>query len=86
MTSQSVQGYLAALADPEMAGAAVRVAIVVGSLLFTINHGAALAQGKMTQGRWASALLTYCVPYCVSVHGQYTSQQRHANHSVEPPE
>ena len=53
---------------------AVRVAIVVGSVLFTINHGLALMQGKMTKARWASALLTYCVPYAVSIHGQYVAR------------
>jgi hypothetical protein len=42
--------------------------------LFTINHGTALMQGKMTKGRWTSALLTYCVPYAVSIHGQYVAR------------
>lgn len=57
---------------------ALRVALIVGSLLFTINHGAALVQGKMTKGRWVSALLTYCVPYAVSIHGQYVMRNHRA--------
>ncbi|NEP47338.1 MAG: hypothetical protein F6K65_00175 [Moorea sp. SIO3C2] len=51
---------------------ALRVALVVGSLLFVINHGSALLQGQMTQQRWISAGLTYMVPYLVNIHGQYT--------------
>lgn len=74
MKTQFIWGYLTALGNPVMMRMAIRVAIVVGSLLFTINHGAALMQGKMTPGRWASALLTYCVPYAVSIHGQYIAR------------
>ncbi|MEO0836931.1 MAG: nitrate/nitrite transporter NrtS [Cyanobacteria bacterium J06642_3] len=33
---------------------AVRVAMVVGSLLFIINHGQAAINGKMTRSRWLS--------------------------------
>jgi hypothetical protein len=53
-----------------MARRAVRVALVIGTLLFVINHGAAVRSG-MTQARWLSAGLTYLVPYAVSIHGQY---------------
>ena len=59
---------------------ALQVAIVVGSLLFIINHGVTVARGEMTQGRWVSALLSYCVPYAVSIHGQYIAQRKRSNH------
>ncbi|MDB9528329.1 nitrate/nitrite transporter NrtS [Oscillatoria sp. CS-180] len=78
MTKQFFKGYLTALVNPTLMSMALRVALVVGSILFTINHAAALVQGQMTQGRWISAVLTYCVPYAVSIHGQYVSQQRRA--------
>lgn len=39
---------------------ALRVALVVGSILFMINHGQALMAGRMTRTRWFSGLLTYC--------------------------
>lgn len=67
--------YWQSLRDPQFARTAVRVALIIGTLLFVINHGLALWQGEMTRQRWFSALLTYLVPYCVSVHGQY-SQRR----------
>jgi hypothetical protein len=68
---QAVKGYLRALTTPYLAVRAVRVALFIGTLLFVINHGAALRSGTMTQARWISAGLTYLVPYAVSIHGQY---------------
>lgn len=71
-----LRGYLAALIDPTYRTHALKVAAIVGSILFAINHGAALTQNKMTRERWISGLLTYCVPYMVSVHGQYVSRTK----------
>lgn len=71
-----LRGYLAALIDPTYRTNALKVAAIVGSILFAINHGTALTQNKMTRTRWISGLLTYCVPYMVSVHGQYVSRTK----------
>lgn len=49
---------------------AIRVALFVGTLLFSINHGSALLDGDMSRDRWLSGLLTYLVPFTVSIHGQ----------------
>ena len=68
--------YSFALMNPKLASMAVRVAIVVGSVLFTINHGNAVLKGKMTRDRWISGLLTYIVPYMVNVHGQFISRSK----------
>jgi len=68
-----------ALVDPKLAPSALRVALVVGTLLFAINHGSALVKGKMTRGRWASVALTYLVPYAVNIHGQLTNRKRNHN-------
>jgi hypothetical protein len=54
---------------------ALRVALVVGSVLFVINHGEAVVTDNMTRARWFSALLTYGVPYTVSLHGQAQGRQ-----------
>ncbi|PZO61351.1 MAG: hypothetical protein DCF15_00165 [Phormidesmis priestleyi] len=53
---------------------ALRVALIVGTILLTINHGSALIAHKMSYSRWVSALLTYMVPFIVSIHGQSTRQ------------
>jgi hypothetical protein len=70
-----LRGYGRSLVDPKLALTAAKVAVTVGSLLLLINHGAAIANGQMSRGRWISALLTYVVPYLVSIHGQYVSQK-----------
>ena len=58
------------LANPHCRATAIRVALVVGSLLFAINHGGALMHHEMNRNRWLSGLLTYFVPFLVSIHGQ----------------
>ena len=73
-----LKDYSFALMNPKLAPTAVRVAIVVGSVLFTINHGNAVITGKMTRDRWLSGLFTYIVPYMVNVHGQFISRSKNA--------
>ncbi|MEO0374035.1 MAG: nitrate/nitrite transporter NrtS [Cyanobacteria bacterium P01_A01_bin.17] len=70
-----LQATYAALTNPRYRSKALRVALVVGSLLFAINHGSALVEGRMKRDRWISAILTYCVPYLVSIHGQSAGAQ-----------
>jgi hypothetical protein len=65
-----------AFMNPRFALTACKVCLVVGSLLFVINHGAALIAGEMTAQRWVSGVMTYGVPYCVSVYSQLANQQR----------
>jgi hypothetical protein len=54
----------------------------MGSVLFLINHGTALLEGRMTQERWVSACLTYLVPYAVNIHGQYVTRLRMGSRSL----
>ncbi len=77
-TVKLIVGFGMALLDKELMPTALKVAAVVGSILFALNHGSALWQGKMTRDRWISGLVTYFVPYAVNIHGQYISrpQQR----------
>ncbi|MDB9373726.1 nitrate/nitrite transporter NrtS [Nodularia sphaerocarpa] len=74
--SKFVKGYFASLIEPKLVTTAVKVALIVGSILFIINHGSALWQGKMSSERWISATISYLVPYCVNIHGQYVSVYR----------
>ncbi|WP_178378142.1 nitrate/nitrite transporter NrtS [Chroogloeocystis siderophila] len=71
-----LRGYFLSLVNPQFMPIALKVAVVIGSLLFAINHGAAFVQGQMTRDRWISATLTYLVPYFVNIHGQYISSSR----------
>ena len=68
--------FVFALSDPKLAPIALRVSDTVGSVLFTINHGAALVRGEMTKTLWLSGLVTYLVPESVSIHGQHTNRRR----------
>ncbi|MBT9313498.1 nitrate/nitrite transporter NrtS [Leptothoe kymatousa] len=71
-----MKGYFSALADRDLRPGAVKVALFVGTVLFTINHGPALANGKMTPSRWLAGLLTYGIPYSVNIHGQYAYRKK----------
>lgn len=51
-------------AQPAIALAAVKVALVVGSLLNLINQGGRLLDGLPPS--WLHLALNYLVPYCVS--------------------
>ncbi|MBD2577664.1 nitrate/nitrite transporter NrtS [Oscillatoria sp. FACHB-1406] len=64
------------LFDVRFSWTAIRVALLVGTILFVINHGRAFLDGTMNRERWISAAFTYCVPYIVSIHGQSISQAR----------
>jgi hypothetical protein len=68
--------FARSLVDPELVPTAIKVSLVVGSILFAINHGPALAQGTMKRDRWVSAGLTSLVPYMVNIHGQFISCNR----------
>lgn len=71
-----LKDYCAARVDKNLMPTALNVAAVVGSILFLINHGNAVLQGKMTRDRWISGFLTYLIPYGVNIHGQYISRSR----------
>ena len=53
---KKINRYLQALVDRQLAPSALKVALVVGSILFVINHGAAVVKGNMRSGRWLSGL------------------------------
>jgi len=71
-----VWGYLLALSDRKLMPTAIKVSLVVGTIIFTVNHGYALYNGKMNRQRWISGLISYLIPYAVNIHGQYISRLR----------
>jgi len=72
----AIKEYLGSLFDQEFMPTGLKTVLVVGSLLFLINHGAAFWRGEMNLERWASALLSYLMPYLVSVYGQYAHRRK----------
>lgn len=45
-----------------------KVAVIVGTILVTINYWDKLYPFKISMGDWVKMALTYCVPYCVSTY------------------
>lgn len=69
--------FYTAWTNPTLRPTALKVALIVGSLLFTINHGGAVLRGEMNRKRWLMGILTCLVPYTVSIHGQLSARSRH---------
>jgi hypothetical protein len=47
---------------------AFKFALIIGSFLFTINHGSAVVKNEMTIHRWFSATLGYVIPLLTSIY------------------
>ncbi len=71
-----IKEYIVSLFDKQFIPTGLKTAVVVGSLLFLINHGSAFIRREMTQERWISALITYIMPYLVNVYGQYSYRRK----------
>lgn len=61
-----VRALLVAACHSQVAGSALKVALVVGTLLNLINQGEALLDGAALS--WPQLLLNYGVPYLVSTY------------------
>lgn len=47
---------------------ALKLAVILGSLLFAVNHSHALARGEMTAHRWFSATLGVLIPFATGIY------------------
>jgi hypothetical protein len=55
---------------------ALRIALVVGTILAAINHGDAILGASMTTSAWIKILMTFCVPYGVSWYSAVKAESR----------
>lgn len=62
-----MKDLLRAASTPEIAAAALRVALVVGTALNLVNQGPAILHGGEVS--WMQVALNYLLPYCVSSYG-----------------
>tara|TARA_R110001583_G_scaffold20698_2_gene79266 strand:- start:11195 stop:11449 length:255 start_codon:yes stop_codon:yes gene_type:complete len=53
---------------PSIMVAALKISLIVGTLLALINHGSALTHMELDSDRILQIMLTYFVPYCVSTY------------------
>ncbi|HEV8519529.1 MAG TPA: nitrate/nitrite transporter NrtS [Burkholderiales bacterium] len=67
-------GKLARCCERATISLALRVAVVVGTLLNLINHYDVLFGAPLTRAAVIQIALTYLVPYFVSTHGQVWSK------------
>lgn len=44
----------------------VQIALVIGSILFAINHLDEVVQGRATRAMWIKGAVTFLAPFCVS--------------------
>ena len=54
----------------------VRIALIVGSILFTINHFDEVLGGRATAATWIKGAVPCCVPFCVSNLGMLLASRR----------
>jgi len=52
---------------------AFKVSLVVGTILMIINHGDAIVAGEVGVNRLIKILLTYCVPFLVSLYAGFSA-------------
>ena len=67
------------MCDPQVVWLALKVALVVGTILNLINHFDLLLGAPVSSGTLLQIVLTYIVPYCVSTHGQVFGQRLRAS-------
>ena len=48
----------------------IKMALIVGTILALINHGQAMVTGHFTFDQLVPLLITYCVPFIVSMYSQ----------------
>ena len=73
-----MKSWLATAMEPSVRKRALKVALLVGSILAVINHGDAVLAGTATATVWMKIGLTFLVPYCVATFAsvQAVRQQR----------
>ncbi|MGH2689060.1 MAG: nitrate/nitrite transporter NrtS [Actinomycetota bacterium] len=54
----------------------VRIAVLIGTILFAINQLDVVVAGRATPAVWIKAGLTYLVPFCVSNWGILVATRR----------
>jgi len=61
----------------------IKMALIVGTILALINHGQALFTGHFTFDQLVPLLITYCVPFTVSMYSQVQGKRERDRLYVE---
>jgi hypothetical protein len=54
----------------------LQIALIVGAVLFAINHLDEVVQGRATRSVWIKGAITFLVPFCVSNLGVLVASRR----------
>ncbi len=73
---KSICLFLEVASDRSLLRRGLVVSLIVGCLLNLINQGDLLLSGDFAQVSWTKFLLTYCVPFCVSVYSATSAKMR----------
>jgi hypothetical protein len=71
-----MRSFLKTALRPEIVRRSLLTAMLVGSLLAAINHGAEIVQLNVDAHRWLRVGLTYLVPYCVATYSAAMQELR----------
>ncbi len=61
-----MKAWLAVAWEASVRKRALKVALIVGSILAVVNHGDVVLSGQATTTVWIKIVLTFLVPYCVA--------------------
>ena len=61
--------WLSIAARRDIAISSLKVCVVVGTILVSINYFDRIRAGSLSTIDYVKMLLMYCVPYCVSTYG-----------------
>jgi hypothetical protein len=62
--------FFQAATEKSTVATSARVALLVGTILASINYGDRIVfSGDMRAIDWVKLAVTYCVPYCVATYG-----------------
>lgn len=80
----SDSGFLAIALRRPVVLSALKLSLLVGTVLAAINHGPALLEGGLDRGRYLQIALTYLVPYGVSTYSSVKALQGLAPQTQQP--
>jgi hypothetical protein len=79
--SDSTQGFFSLAFSNEVVLRALKVALIVGTLLALINHGGKILSMSLTGESVLKIMLTYLVPYWVSTYSAVKALQERVHHA-----